>query len=207
MGISKAEHCAQILVEPPVNRIDFMFGSVHVSRDQFAKVARALRAGQISVRGLAAGSKGPGDYNADGPRRDSIELKPMTEGDFADSKTRGLIVHEAVHAMIDLNKWTITRLGGESAAFLAQVLYRLLRDGGKYRDLAHSPGSDGDDKDAAAIRNECLSVIKKLGLDWSCGIVPTPCQDAITKAVHSHPKYRGILSTAMHPADGLRRKR
>ena len=206
MAVSRSEHCARIFTESPVDKIAFMFGPVHVSPDQFKKVATALRAGRISVGDLPSDSEYGAEYNAvkgkHGPA-DRLNLKPLNEGEFTKTHVRALILHEGVHAIIDVNKCYITRLGGESAAFLAQTLYRLLRDGASYRQLAHSDPSG--DRELAVIRLECLSVIRKLNLESTCGIVPASSQAAIAKAVHAHPKYRGIRNEEIHPADGLRK--
>lgn len=205
MTISRSEHCARIFTESPVDKINFIFGSVHVSPDQFKRIAEAVRNGWISVRDLPPHSESAAEYNAvkteDGPA-DSFSLKPLNEGDYATSHVRALLVHEAVHAIIDLNKSDISRLGGESAAFLAQTLYRLLRDGNRYRQFAHS---SSDIRETAAIRLECLSVIRKLGLENACGIIPADSQAAIIRVVHAHPKYRKYSLSEIHPADGLQR--
>ena len=100
--------------------IDFHVDNIHVCPEQLTTVRDHIRVGNI----LVAGGSNPGGaaYDSDTDVFWTPALKPP-----ADEEDKALLVHECVHAMIDIYN-TSHRAGramGELAAYLTQMTYLL----------------------------------------------------------------------------------
>ncbi|MCI0378802.1 MAG: hypothetical protein L0215_14435 [Gemmataceae bacterium] len=108
-----------------VRKIDFHFenagGGFHISPQGFARVARAIRQERIRA---CTGSTSLGAGIAGLYYQNTNRFELVSDVFPAAVNPRGIIVHEAVHALIDLCKCVATtRLSDEAAAYLAQVVF------------------------------------------------------------------------------------
>jgi hypothetical protein len=110
-----------------------------------------------------------------------------------------IIVHESVHAMIDMYRATWTRLlTGEAAAYLAQTLYRLhCHDELREWTVSNSATNDG------AIFNEAIRLIDTFGLENRYAAIPWHGTHALREAINRHPQYQDVDPADLHDADGI----
>jgi hypothetical protein len=107
----------ETLEDPVALGIDFYADKIHVNRENLSRVHERILVGDILVTG------GTSDLAFYDPPTDVLitqkKAPPADDGD------RALILHECVHAMVDITdpKGTITRHMGELAAYLTQTAY------------------------------------------------------------------------------------
>src|ERR1700722_5179332 len=107
----------ETLEDPVALGIDFYADKIHVKGEDLSRVHERILVGDILVAG------GTSDLAFYDPATDVLitqkKAPPADDGD------RALILHECVHAMIDIidPKTTITRHMGELAAYLTQTAY------------------------------------------------------------------------------------
>jgi outer membrane protein OmpA-like peptidoglycan-associated protein len=110
------------LSDPLLKQIDFHLDSMHIRGEAYQKIYELIDDEQI----LVVEGKDPNlaVYN---PSTDTITTQnaPTPPDAFA----RSVLVHEATHAIKDMEHVTITALGNEAAAYIAQATYLLLSAG------------------------------------------------------------------------------
>jgi hypothetical protein len=183
-----------ILSSPPVDQINFWSSTLHISPDQFKKVAQALDRGKITVQSetnLAADA----EYDPDDNCFHVLNFRPS---DYQHVDSRGLLVHEAVHAIIDINKWDVTQISGEAAGYLAQVIYRKLSGD----NLAPWAQQNASSDPLAAVFKKCLSIISSLNGTQSSTVSLVDCNE-LRSLVHRIPQYQAVTMTKKHKADGI----
>jgi outer membrane protein OmpA-like peptidoglycan-associated protein len=109
------------LGDPVLQRIDFSMDSMHVRGEAYQKIYDLIKDEQI----LVVEGKNPdkASYNAD---TDTIETQNTPSP--PDLFNRSILVHECTHAIKDMERVTVTALGNEATAYLAQAVYLLLSD-------------------------------------------------------------------------------
>ena len=186
---------AAVLQEPAVRRIHFQMGKLPVTSFQLKKVAAKIVNDEIHVY-VYRQLNHAAEYV---PRHDSILLK---SDDVLDSVYgKSAVVHEAVHAMTDMNRATSTTLySAEVAAYLAQMIYALAAGDEEFRfkALIMNP--------AGRIARETLRLIddhkmlkETVNLKWDD-------YKALREAIKAHPKYQDWEDKQLFPADGIKRK-
>jgi hypothetical protein len=135
-----AECFATIITDQWSSRVNFGFSGLRISPDGFKKVADALRSGKIKV----VESKDLDDADARYvPDKNLFLIPQYNDNDYVHINEKALVVHEAVHAIIDANKWSkVTQLTGEAAGYLAQVLYRSV-SGDRFSKWADAKATTG----------------------------------------------------------------
>ena len=107
----------ETLEDPVALGIDFYADKIHVNGENLSRVHERIIVGDILVTG------GTSDLAFYDPATDVLitqkKAPPADDGD------RALLLHECVHAMVDIidRKTTITRHMGELAAYLTQTAY------------------------------------------------------------------------------------
>ncbi|MBI4909578.1 MAG: hypothetical protein HY820_38530 [Acidobacteria bacterium] len=131
-----------ILRGPHVARIEFWLEGLHISGAGLRQVAAAIEQGRIGVAFTCPQQIRAEDAGAYDRRTDDLLIRDGPEMDYS-------IVHESVHAMVDLQSAKNTlELSDEAAAYIAEVVYR------RYRDPQwRAPGGDDIFLAAAAIVN------------------------------------------------------
>jgi hypothetical protein len=186
---------AAVLKEPAVQRIRFQIGGLPVNSSRLDRVADKIRSEEIHVY-IWEKLKNPAEYV---PVRDSILLRDADV--FSDSYGKSMIVHEAVHAMIDMNEAKATTLfSSEVAAYLAQVIYDLVasRGNSKFRFKALIMNPDG------RVARESLALIDKFKMTNTIVNVKWQDYQALREAIKANPAYRDWGDKQLFPADGLK---
>jgi hypothetical protein len=107
------------LSDPVTAQLDFWVGAVHISGKWLGIIRDHVRAGNILVK---PGSKGTAEYDQ------KTDIITTQQGNSpADMGQRSLLLHECVHALVDIfyPDNTITRHNGEVAAYITQFTYKL----------------------------------------------------------------------------------
>lgn len=110
------------LNDPLALGIDFHVDKIHVSGERLTTVRDHIRAGNILVKG---GTQDLAFYDQ------TIDvLLTQKKNPPADDSDRALLLHECVHAMIDVYDpdTTVTRHMGELAAYLTQTAYSVRKN-------------------------------------------------------------------------------
>jgi len=186
---------AAVLEEPAVKSINFQIGKLPVTSFQLKKVAGKIENDEIHVY-VYRQLNHAAEYV---PRHDSIVLK---SDDVLDSVYgKSAIVHEAVHAMTDMNRATSTTLySDEVAAYLAQMIYALAAGDEKFRfkALIMNP--------AGRIARETLRLIEDHKMLKETVNLKWDDYQALREAIKAHPKYQDWKDKQLFPADGIKRK-
>lgn len=171
----------RVLLTYLVSRISFRLGGITIHRGDIRKVAHYIHRNSIHVK-LDPTLGDWARYHPRGKDRNTIVIRKPEAGPAA----RALIVHEAVHAVMDIRG--LRGMGtakSEALAYLAQAIYR--RSAGQ-----KDPPFEG-----------CRGPAEKMicGMSWylaekiEAGDTITPTEYAIFKAqIVSHPKYRADTS-------------
>lgn len=128
--------------------------------------------------------------------------------DFSNVENQAIIIHECVHAIVDAARASGTFvLAEESAAYIAQCLYRLrLQTGQNLQNFIAAAGTTPDGR----IFSEAVSVIDKFHLDenpfGNKAIQYNDYQD-LRMAINAHDLYNHLIPTTLSTANGLRRDR
>jgi hypothetical protein len=186
---------AAVLQEPAVKRIHFQMGKLPVTSFQLKKVAAKIEKDEIHVY-VYRQLKHAAEYV---PRRDSILLK--RDDILASVYGKSAVVHEAVHAMTDMNRATSTTLySAEVAAYLAQMIYALAAGDEKFRFKALIMNPAGRiAREALRLIDDNKMLKETVNLKWR------DYQD-LREAIKAHPKYQEWEDKQLFPADGIKRK-
>jgi hypothetical protein len=124
------EQIVQLLQDPVIEKVDFWLGGLHVNGDRLRKVGKAIKDGDIAIQVKASWRSGA-TYRI---RQDLLILRQDTVNGLGGMTSNGIIVHECVHAIIDMTKAgnrkrpnATTALSGEAAGYIAQVMYHRLK--------------------------------------------------------------------------------
>lgn len=181
-------------------KIDFTFGSssngLHVSGSELSRVACLISAGVIKV---TKNTSIAGDLEYDS---NANTIKYKEDPRFDDPEFRGGLVHEAVHALVDVVKAAQTRrLAAEAAAYLAQALY-LLHEVGDVRLKASAENSE--ESGLAGIYRACIKLIEKYRMATRVVVLPPQLYQPVLDALKSPSSdYRQIPWNQKSPADGV----
>ncbi len=189
-----ARKVINVLYEDSVSKINFHLGTLDITGKNLGRVADAIRAGDIKVIEDPALS-GNAMYDS---KANTMSLK---KPDFTNVEFKGLLVHEAVHALIDINKAKETRkLAGEAAAYLAAAIYMFHELGDiKFVHVVNNPV----DQDLGKIYAECLALMTRYKLAQRDVWLPPNLYNGLLITVQKHPQYRGISFTQKVVADGV----
>jgi outer membrane protein OmpA-like peptidoglycan-associated protein len=114
-----ADDVISVLLDQVPQRIDFYVDSIHVSGDQYRKVAQLIVDEQILV--AAGDDPNRAEYN---PVSDTITTQRADAP--LDLTKRGVLLHESTHAIADMDYATVTWHTNEACAYIAECLYLLL---------------------------------------------------------------------------------
>ncbi|MCU0917954.1 MAG: hypothetical protein MUC88_25840 [Planctomycetes bacterium] len=186
-----------------VQKMDFHLGGLPINVDGLGRVAHAIQKGDIEVAQdthLAPDAQ----YDAG---KNALFLKSLK---FGEVEFRSLIVHEAVHALIDLLKAKETRkLAGEAAAYLAQALYSYQEVGDlrfRHSVTALLSSAKEQDKQLGRIYQTCLHLIDKckMAIPGHNPWLPPILYQPLLEAIKGHDTYKDIRWDQKVVADGIR---
>lgn len=117
------------LSDPVALGIDFYVGKIHIKGEYLSTVREHILAGNIQVTGGPEVNKAKYDQTTD-------VLLTQNKSPPADDSDRALLLHECVHAMIDVYypDGDVTRHMGEVAAYLTQTAYSVRKNPAANRD-------------------------------------------------------------------------
>jgi hypothetical protein len=187
----------EILSAPPIDKVNFLCG-VHVTPAHFQRVKNAIdRTIFVELARRADIEDADSKYN---PKENKLYLAaPFNSTDYYHGvPTRALVIHEVVHAIVDIAKMSITQISTEAAAYLAQALYWVTSGKTIPQDAAAYNG----DVAMAAIFGKCKTLIDNYGLDRQFGIVSLNDLNDLRRLVHAHPQYADVDLKNYAPADG-----
>ncbi len=108
-----------VLAGPLVKKIDFHLGKLSVSAAKLGDVASAMRNGTIKVEVRSTGGRLSAGYSPA-----PIRKMALSSDKIVDALDRSGIVHESVHAVVDLSGQSA--IGGrldEAVAYIAESIY------------------------------------------------------------------------------------
>ncbi|HUD56345.1 MAG TPA: hypothetical protein VMR02_14030 [Terracidiphilus sp.] len=187
----------EILSAPPIDKINFLCG-VPVTPAHFEKVKNAIdRTIFVEVVRRTDIEGADSKYN---PKENKLYLAaPFNSTDYYhDVPTRALVIHEVVHAIVDIAKMSVTQISTEAAAYLAQVLYWVTSG----RPIPQQAAAHDGDVAMSAIFGKCKSLIDSYGLDKQFGTVSLNDLNDLRRLVHAHVQYAGVDLKNYAPADG-----
>jgi hypothetical protein len=193
-----------------VAEIDFYLGisekRIHITGAGIAKIATLLEAGKFALEvDDAKIPKGLGALYIRKERKfvfgsgivySQEEIEEMADhmrgSLFRDEPlARGLVVHEFVHAVLDLEGRAIVELSDEAAAYLAETLYHVRRDsrGLNTYKVYHE---NARDEWHSRIIEVARDLITEHRLDSKGKHLNWLQYRALRKAIHAHPAYRHL---------------
>ncbi len=195
---ARSDRIARLLENPPTSTIDFHLGGLLVTPRGFVDIAGEFRAGNITLAIDRTMPESAGAKYQEGHNR--LVVCTTFEQVFNTPWGGAVLVHEAVHAMIDRNRAVRTTvLHAEAAAYIAQVLYLLHTDAYGTRRSAREHGNSPE----GAIFVEAIRLIDRYHLEYRPGIVPLRASAPLQEAIHRHPLYQDVSADDLVTADGI----
>ncbi|MBR0773602.1 hypothetical protein JQ625_02040 [Bradyrhizobium diazoefficiens] len=180
-----------ILRSPAARKISFTLGVWRIDALAFEEIASAIALGDIEVVVAPAKGGGEAEYNF---KKDLIVVPDVTYG--AKITQQGAIIHECVHAFVDMENFTgQAESANEAAAYLAGMLYIL------HTGIVMPPIITPVGNLAAGIAK---TIIGQPG-----AAVPKMFETDLRRAIASEPFYKrqGVTFRSPDHADGLWRVR
>jgi hypothetical protein len=181
---------ADILRLPLIDKISFVLAddAIEVSPRKLRQVADAIEKGRIDV---VVADTGPQLAAAYSPHSNKMTLRNAQVPDSG--LGRSDIVHESVHALVDMFRYTqATALSDEVAAYLAQAIFMrsigLRVTGGEAKPIF--------DAALAIIDAHQLGKVSQVRLRWADYL-------QLREAVHANPAYSGIGDRELTSGHGV----
>jgi hypothetical protein len=207
VDVDLPEKLASILNEPAVLRINFAMRGLKnpVAGSELKKVAARLGRGQIKPlvsAELRNDVTGPdAEYDS---ATNELRLKSGRARDFASPTSKGLIVHEAIHALQDMNKETgTTKLTAEAAAFIGQTIYRIVIDGPSGLETMQAKIQQMLATDGGDIFRECLRLVKECDMLSKRVSLEARHYEDLRHIIKRHDAYRQYGFDEKITADGI----
>ena len=176
-----------ILVQPATLRIDFQFQGHHVGFASFQAVIGGLAEGKITVEHDPSTTMA--HYHIAGNK---FLLPYDSQPQFLIEEA--LVVHEAVHAAMDISKAKVTRDISETTAYLAQAIYVYNQMGRSFEpNWAGWPFGEGMLKTAFGASRKAHG---------RCAILTMEDVKPLYDAVCDHKEYKDNIS-AVVPYNGI----
>jgi hypothetical protein len=172
---------AAILTDVNVSKINFHLGPLAVNATQLGVVAKAIQEKKIKTEVKSAGGKLSAAYSPS-----PISRMTLTSDKIISPFDRSGILHESVHAVVDLsNQKTIGGRNDEVAAYLAECIYLSAMGVGLNRVNADPAGK--------AIYAAAFAMVKKHNLLKKPGAkLSFDDGKALGDAIHDNPVYSDL---------------
>jgi hypothetical protein len=180
---------AAIFRETHIDAIDFnLNGSLAITPAELRRVG-TLFADRVIPIEVVRTRDAPATYRIG---RDALVLRSDVAAQIGEDRVKALIVHEGVHALMDLHRCTqTTGLTSEAAGIIAQVIYTLKSGHGVTRQVM----VDAE----VLIRRHRMLERRGVVLSWAD-------YADFRLAVQRDPAYRGIPLLALAGYNGIRRR-
>jgi hypothetical protein len=183
------------LSDPVALGIEFYADKIHVKGEYLTTVRDHIRAGNILVKG---GTEDLAFYD-----QATDVLLTQKKSPPANDSDRALLLHECVHAMIDVYnpEGTVTRHMGELAAYLTQTTYSVRKD-----PSANRTGTEAWDK----FWGDLFATVRAHKLDTNAGNgvrIPAATLEDLRRQLAALPyvNYGNFSKEATGVSDGLTR--
>ena len=190
MPITK-DDVIQVLGDPRLHFIRFTVGPIQVNSGEYDKTSDYIQAGAIEV---VPGKK---TYSKYFPQINTLVTRdsnpPLNEN------VRTNLLHECTHIISDINKYNVTRLADEAAAYLAQIAYLYM--------LVPSLEEPPIGLPLNNMMRQAMHLVNKYQLGESAGYGAIIGQSDIAdlaQAVHAIPDYNDIDPREKLAADGVK---
>jgi hypothetical protein len=117
MPITK-EDVLRVLDDPRLHSIRFSVGPIQVNSVEYDKVSDYIESDAIGI------VPGKGTTSIYYPQKDTLVTREGTAP--LNENVRSNLLHECTHIISDINKYDVTRLTDEAAAYIAQIAYLLI---------------------------------------------------------------------------------
>ncbi|GEM_PF-7049884 len=183
--MSIREDALQILRSSEASRIRFSFQSLYrtpvsVDHTTFLRVVGAIESGRVRVTDENVPANLGGEYDSTPLNGGVLRARPIR----SKRSRKSVVIHEAVHASIDLTRTTIAEVDNEAASFIAQFIYLRLTCYPIARMLSANPNE--------ARLYETLW--RTAGSVMSGGVVAENRMAQIRQGIINHPQYPHLLS-------------
>lgn len=184
------------LSDPVALGIEFHVDSIHIKGEYLTTVRDHIRVGNILVRG---GTEDLAFYD-----QTADVLLTQKKSPPPDDSDRALLLHECVHAMIDVHNpsGTVTRHMGELAAYLTQTTYSVRKN-----PAANRTGTAAWDK----FWGDLFATVRAHRLDTPAGNgvrIPAATLESLRRQLAALPSvnYGAFSKEATDVSDGLTRR-
>ena len=183
-----------------VDRINFSLGNLHIRKSGFRRIRAAISSNLIKVGVSRMPNAAAAEYIAENNRL-NISRNGARRGNFDRHSFQAVIVHECVHAIVDASRsGRTTVLADESAAYIAQCLYRLRSvDARSFRNwLSAFPNTED-----ARLLSAAVDVIDRFNLLHRSQTIAWNDYRDLRSAINAHSLYSDISPSALTRANGL----
>lgn len=189
------------LADPVLYKISIIFDNLVINGGGFLVVQNQIAVGNIEV---VEGSSSANAYYNTG----SDTLTTQDGPSPAPYWKKSLLIHECVHALIDLYKYTTTGLTNELLCYITQVAYEIMSDSRYKYSLNTALAAGSDDAKWNLFWIEIEKYVRSLGYDYSTkGGTTIVKNDAKFQALRTQINglniYKGLTDTTNYTADGL----
>ncbi len=170
-----------ILKEPLLRRVQFSMQGAPVDGFAFEKIADLVQRGKI---GIDVDTNGDAEEFKYGGATDLTGSRFIFTTDYPTPLT---IVHEGAHAILYYRKcFAASEVTMEAAAYIAEVLYSLLKHGKEVRERLSQPSQTH----LGYIYHEALKLIDKYELMTKSSTLLSSDYQELRLAISTHPTYK-----------------
>jgi len=183
--MSIREDVLQILRGSEATRFRFGFGSIYgtpltVDHTTFLRVVSAIEDGRVQVRDEGLSPINGGEHDSLPENGGVFYARPIRNR----RSGKSVVIHEAVHASLDLTRSSIAEVDNEAASFLAQFLYLRFTAYPLARLLSRNPG---ERRLYEYLWNVTASIERG-------GTMPETNMALIRRRISEHPNYPYVLT-------------
>ena len=180
----------QVLRDPRLRVIRFSVGPIQVNSVEYNKVSDYIESGAIDVV--------PGKENWSKYNNQTHTLTTRAGDPPLDLNARTGMLHEGTHIITAINKYPVTRMTDEAAAYLAQFAFLLLLNPSQEKPPIGRPKND--------MMRQGMDLVEKYHLCEAEGygaIIDQRDIISLAQAVHRNPDYQGIKEEEKLQVDGV----
>ncbi|MDG4550584.1 MAG: hypothetical protein P9F19_15130 [Candidatus Contendobacter sp.] len=178
-----AKQVCYILTGGDTAYCNFRFGAQQVSQAKFQDVAWHISVGAIQVTEMPSGTETAAEYypcTAHPDKKATLQVKASLNQ--ADHIAASNVIHEATHAMQDIQRLILAQEDAEAAAFVAQAIYF------HYHRFPEAPVTGDSASDAI------MEVAFDIASANVGGFIVDPAdEERLRKIILAHPHYRSNI--------------
>jgi len=193
------------LADPVLHRITILFDGLLINGAGFVMVQNEIIAGNIEV---VQGSSSANAYYHSGDDTLTTQDGPSP----APYWKKSLLIHECVHALIDIYKYTTTGLTNELLCYITQVAYEIMSDSAYRYSLNTSLPAGSNDAKWNQFWVAIENYVRGLGYSFSTtGGITLVQNDTAFKALRTQINglniYQHLTNISNYTSDGICHKK